>query len=418
MIGKIMRNTSFRRTTAYALGKPGAKRIGGNMVGQTLDVLVSEFGMSKALNPKIQRPVYHVSLALPYSDSLSDKQFSALADRYLELMGFDRYAHSNLQVRHTDCDHHHIHIIASRINLRTGLVARDSFDRYRSQAAIRQLETEFNLTPTLSSWEVGKRSQSHGQLQVEELTGKESTLIQLQARLDRLAQSEGTLAKSPKTLPEFVADLLNDGIEVKLSRSGRDSGNYRGISYKLGGVAFPGYRLGRRYGLPGLQQHFQISYQPERDNPLLEPANLTQLRMAREQLQPQPQPQPSYQEQVIPFFRSLQSLMLQHDHYLIEGQRYRVTLRSQSSQADDELFEEGGDPLASGDDLELVLYRKEGQFLRRILTLDSQELPSFSILAEQDCKYFQSLADRLRVMSSAMSSGSQSATRIADLSLD
>jgi len=412
MIGKIMRNTSFRRTTAYALGKPGAKRIGGNMAGQTLDVLVREFGMSQSLNPKIQRPVYHVSLGLPYSDSLSDKQFSALADRYLELMGFDRYEHSNLQVRHSDRDHHHIHIIVSRISLRTGLVASDSFDRYRSQAAIRQLETEFNLTPTLSSWEVGKRSLSAGHLHIQERTGNESIQIQLQARIDRIVQPEGTLAKSPKTLPEFVADLLNDGIEVKLSRSGKDAGNYRGISYKLGGVAFPGYRLGRRYGLPGLQQHFQISYQPERDNPLLEPANLTQLRMAREQ------PQPSYQEQVIPFFRSLQSLMLQHEQYLIEGQRYRLALRSQAGRADDDLFEEGGDPLANVDDLELVLYRKEGQFLRRVLTLESQELPSFSILSEQDCKYFQSLADRLRPMSRSISSGGQSATRIADLTLD
>ena len=89
MIGKIMKNSSFKATAKYVIEKQGAQIIGGNMVMETPDGLAAEFAMSGDLKPMIKHPVYHFSLSLPPTESLTDEQFSELATQYLTGMGLD-----------------------------------------------------------------------------------------------------------------------------------------------------------------------------------------------------------------------------------------------------------------------------------------------------------------------------------------
>lgn len=268
MIGKIMKNSSFKKTTQYVLGKPGAVMIGGNMAAYDLSGLTREFLTSRDLRPEIKHPVYHISLSLSRDESLNDERFAAIASRYIagmilsakepDLLDDERrfderlekfteeelpcYLHSVF--RHTDRQHDHIHIVASRINLQSGEVVSDSFDRYRSQKLIRILEREFDLVRVPSSWEVGERAETIAQLEMTPVTGKRAAIARLQEYID--CALDGSL-----TLSSAAEKLLERGVSVDLRQL--KSGAW-GISYGLDGVTVPGYRLGSRYSLNGIKR--------------------------------------------------------------------------------------------------------------------------------------------------------------------
>ncbi len=137
-------------------------------------------------------------------------------------MGFDPDENQYLVVRHTDQEHPHIHIVASRINIVTGKVVSDSYDHYRSQSIIRQLEQRYMLTPVASSWDVGQRSQSRGQVEVFDDTLKPRVQRQLQDAI-------GHAATTVKTMGALVMALAAQGIEVRVPRT--RTGKIKGISY-------------------------------------------------------------------------------------------------------------------------------------------------------------------------------------------
>ncbi|WP_254444812.1 relaxase/mobilization nuclease domain-containing protein [Anabaena sp. UHCC 0187] len=142
MIGKHVKGTSFRGLLNYLFGKEGARQIGGNMEGTNPRELAAEFGISRRLNPKVSRAVYHASLSLPHDESLDDDTWHEIAQKYLQGMGFDMNQY--VVVRHIDRTHEHAHIAASRIQL-NGITVSDSWDHPKSEAVIRKLEKEYNL---------------------------------------------------------------------------------------------------------------------------------------------------------------------------------------------------------------------------------------------------------------------------------
>jgi len=67
----------------------------------------------------------------------------AIAQDYLKGMGFEGC--QDVVYRHTDQDHDHIHIVASRIRLIDGKTISDSWDYRRSESVIRGLEKAYQL---------------------------------------------------------------------------------------------------------------------------------------------------------------------------------------------------------------------------------------------------------------------------------
>jgi hypothetical protein len=90
---KIRRGKNFFGVVFYAL-KPGLHHktdptvIGGNMLGDSALELISEFDTSKQFRPDVQKPVWHNSLRLPASESLTTEQWVTFADDYMRHMGF------------------------------------------------------------------------------------------------------------------------------------------------------------------------------------------------------------------------------------------------------------------------------------------------------------------------------------------
>ncbi|WP_114085587.1 relaxase/mobilization nuclease domain-containing protein, partial [Nostoc sp. ATCC 53789] len=271
MIGNQTKGRGFRGLLNYLESQKDAKLIGGNMGGNNARALAREFKISRQLNPEADRVVYHASLSLPDNERLDEPTWNELANRYLEEMGFD--SNQYVVYRHSNTEHDHIHICASRIRLDNGKIVHDSWDYKRSETIIRQLERDYGLQQTQSSHEKLSRNPSIGQqkrlerehdeyINGERLTPQERPIKQqLQELIDR-----ATIDKL--TMPQLVERLQLQGVEVRhgLTRNGKS----KGISYSWNDQKFSGTSLGPAYTFPGLQKHKGIDYQPQRDDERIE----------------------------------------------------------------------------------------------------------------------------------------------------
>jgi hypothetical protein len=254
MIGKHIKGKSFRGLLNYLFGKDGARQIGGNMEGTNPRELAAEFGISRRLNPKVNRAVYHASLSLAHKESLDDDTWDEIAQKYLQAMGFNMNQY--VVVRHTDRTHEHIHIAASRIQL-DGTTVSDSWDDRRSEVVIRKLEQEYNLQSVQPSWEKDKHSPTTGERRHIARTGEESVRVKLQRSLDQATHDH-------PTMPELIERAQQQGVNVRVGYT--RTGIVKGISYQLDSVAFSGTHLGKAYTFPGLQKHRGVNYSPKRDD--------------------------------------------------------------------------------------------------------------------------------------------------------
>jgi hypothetical protein len=283
MIGNQTKGRGFRGLLNYLESQRDARLIGGNMGGYNARALAREFQISRQLNLKADRVVYHASLSLPPNERLDDETWNEIANRYLEQMGFD--CNQYVVYRHADTSHDHIHICASRIRLDNGKIVHDSWDYKRSETIIRQIERDYGLQQTQSSYEKLSRNPSVGQQRrlerehFEYINGLRPTpqerpiKQQLQELIDRATTDH-------PTMPQLIERLQLLGVEVRhgFTRNGKS----KGISYSMDGQAFSGSQLGSAYTFPGLQKHKGVDYQPQRDSLsieqlLLNPVKLTQI---------------------------------------------------------------------------------------------------------------------------------------------
>src|ERR671933_408038 len=178
----------------------------------------------------------------------------------MKAMEFDNNQYA--VVKHSDTEHDHIHIVASRICLDGGVVD-DSWDYYKSQEVIRQLEQNYNLETVTPSWETDKRAQTTGEHRQLKSKGNKSVRVQLQDLIDEVTQDN-------PSMPEFVERLQQQGPEVQVGLTRTGIGFSKGISYNLDGVALSGTQLRKAYTFSGLQKHRGVSYDKRRDNALIE----------------------------------------------------------------------------------------------------------------------------------------------------
>lgn len=252
MIGKISKSGSFKNLVEY-LDKEDAVVLGTNMYGQGSRELTAEFMAIRDLNPGIKQPVLHASLSLLPGEDLTNEQFREACETWISKMGFDLNKNQYLIVRHKDTEHSHAHIAINRIDMVSGQVVVDSFERYRSQEIIRQLERNYGLEPVAPSWQTFK-NKDH---QIEQSLG--------QSGHQELTKEIEIAAIDSPTMPEFFHCLASRQIraEVEFTRNGKP----KGITYKAAdGEKVAGNALGKAYSFPGLQKYLKVNYDPNRDN--------------------------------------------------------------------------------------------------------------------------------------------------------
>lgn len=158
----------FRGLAAYLLRNGRGQIVAGPMAGRTPRELAAEFGLLRRLNPKLGKAVAHFSLSpSPEDAALSDEQWQAIAERFMDEMGF---AHAPwCGVVHRDTDHTHLHLMACRIDA-SGKTVSDANDFRRAEAAIRRIEADFGLAAVASPQRKKARASPSG---TKELTNPE-----------------------------------------------------------------------------------------------------------------------------------------------------------------------------------------------------------------------------------------------------
>ena len=275
MIGKITKSGSFKNLVKY-LDKEDAVVLGTNMYGQGSRELTAEFMTVRDLNPGIKHPVLHASLSLLPGETLTDEQFTEACLTWMEKMGFDLTKNQYLIVRHQDTEHEHAHIAINRIDMVSGLVVVDSFERYRSQEVVRQLEQTYSLEPVAPSWQTFKNK--------EHLLEQNPNLSDRQ----KLTQSIEQAAIGSPTMPEFFGRLAEHQLraEVGFTRNGKP----KGITYLTkDGEKIAGNALGKAYSFPGLQKYLKVDYDPARDNQQLTEIVQSARQQHQEELQQAPE---------------------------------------------------------------------------------------------------------------------------------
>ncbi len=245
MIGNITKGSNFKGLLKYLLSKDKAQLLVSNMLGGDYHELSAEFNLSVSLRPTVARPVNHVSLSLDPGEKLSDRQWSEVAHKYLEQMGF---ADSQfVAVKHSDRHHKHLHIVTSQIDL-DGQVVNTEYDYFRSQTVIRNLEVEYQLKQLQSSWVVNRRQQPRREIELLNKTWDKSVRRHLQTTIDSVVKHNSSL-----TVPQLLQKLHERQINHQVHYS--DNATVRGLSYSYNGINYSGTSLGRAYTFKGLQKH-------------------------------------------------------------------------------------------------------------------------------------------------------------------
>ncbi|QHG21201.1 relaxase/mobilization nuclease domain-containing protein [Nostoc sp. ATCC 53789] len=310
MITKVKANKSFRGTTKYVLEKEKAKIIGGNMYGKSTNELVEQFTLSAHLNPKLKDPCYHLMLSVPKKDrTLNDDELANLSQRHFanvivlsrlqgdesqvkqpdkrisdtklnqlvnEFIETEVPAYDFFIARHSDKEHDHTHIVASRVNNLDGKSIRTWNNYAHSEHSARLLEREFQLTPVQSSWESKQKAMTRNQLERVERDGLPGEEIMRRA-------IEQVAADKP-TMPHLIEQLWRE-YQVKAVVSYYGHGGVRGIKFgiDLGSVNEDGSpRLLWKQGgnlnkykcsFTKLQTELGINYDPLRDDSEIERLN-------------------------------------------------------------------------------------------------------------------------------------------------
>lgn len=257
MIGKQIKGRGFRGCLNYLFSKPEAKLIGGNMAGHDPRTLAAEFKFSRQLNQNVKRPVYHASLSLPRHERLDNSRWNALAADYLKQMGFTDNQY--VLVRHSDREHDHVHIVASRIRL-DGSCVHDGWDYRRSETVLRRLEQDYNLEAVKPSWETERRGKTSGQMRRQEDRENKARLPPTPSVKQQIQEIADRVIQQCATPEQFIEKIKESGVDVQL-RTRRD-GSISGISYQyelplVATVATSGTKLGTGYTWNGIQRRIQ-----------------------------------------------------------------------------------------------------------------------------------------------------------------
>lgn len=224
------------------------------MVGKTAAELAIEFQLSQQQHQrqpsprKTEKVVCHVSLSVEIGKNLDSETWIAIAKDYLDAMGFDQNQYA--LARHTDTEHDHVHLVVSRLRI-DGSTVPDWLDYRRTETTLRTLEEKYQLQAVQSSWETTIKPPTVAEIRQFRRTQQPSVRTILQVAID-------DAAKDNPSFEVFSDRLRNMGVSFRL-RLTQDG--VRGISYKFHTIAFPGYKLGKRYTWQGLQTYLGVQYE-------------------------------------------------------------------------------------------------------------------------------------------------------------
>ncbi|RGV57243.1 mobilization protein [Bacteroides intestinalis] len=146
MMAKIVKGTTFGGVVKYILD-PAKQTNLLNSDGvrlKNLDSIVQSFEAQRELNPRVSKPVGHISLDFSAQDraKLTDEVMTQIAHNYMNRMGI--VSTQYIIGRHHDKEHPHLHIAFNRVD-NNGRTISDQNDRFRSEKICKELTAKYKL---------------------------------------------------------------------------------------------------------------------------------------------------------------------------------------------------------------------------------------------------------------------------------
>jgi hypothetical protein len=151
MVAKIGRGQNLIGVLSYnqlKVDKENAEIIFTNKIMETRNSNYSVAQMLRSFEPyllanrKTEKTVLHISLNPDPKDNVSDEKFNAIAQEYMQKMGYGEQPF--VVFKHTDIERTHIHIVSVCID-EQGRKISDSYERKRSMNLCRELERKYGL---------------------------------------------------------------------------------------------------------------------------------------------------------------------------------------------------------------------------------------------------------------------------------
>jgi Relaxase/Mobilisation nuclease domain len=237
LISNITKGSNFGGLLRYLLHESKQPQIvAPYMLGDNASDLAREFDQIANLRPTTQLPVRHISLSFAPSDDgkVSDSDKEAIVVRVVAEMGYEDCQFIGIAHHRDDPghdlphDHEHLHIVVNAVNLYGERVS-DSWDRFKIQPILREIERDFGLEPVKNSWEVGRDRSVQAQQQIP------TDISQL---------VDQSLENCPN-LETWIDRLQESQIDVRFAL--RKDNKVNGVTYLQGGKAYKGSEIGANW---------------------------------------------------------------------------------------------------------------------------------------------------------------------------
>ena len=249
MIAKIVKGSSFRGVVNYILDKEKDAKIlfCDGLFAENRDTIAMSFEAQSKMNPKVMKPVGHISLAFHKEDEyrLTDRAMAGIALEYLKEMGITDT--QVLIVRHFDKEHPHVHIAFNRI-ANNGRTISDRNERIRSARICKELTKKYNLY-----FASGKERVKQHRLKEPDKT---------RYGLYTILKSEVSRCGNWNIL---AANLKKQGVEIQFKYKGK-SDEVQGIVFTMNGYSFSGSKIDRRFSFSKIDAALERNRRTERMN--------------------------------------------------------------------------------------------------------------------------------------------------------
>ena len=247
MIAKIVKGSSFKGVVNYILDKEKDAKIliCDGLFVENKNTIAMSFDAQSKMNPKVTKPVGHISLAFHKEDEhhLTDRAMAGIALEYLKEMGITDT--QVLIVRHFDKEHPHVHIAFNRI-ANNGRTISDRNERIRSARICKELTKKYNLY-----FASGKERVKQHRLKDPDKT-KYGLYSILKSEVSRCGDWQ-----------QLAANLEKQGVDMRFKYKGK-SDEVQGVVFIMNGYSFSGSKIDRQFSYSKIDAALERNRRTER----------------------------------------------------------------------------------------------------------------------------------------------------------
>lgn len=247
MIAKIVKGSSFKGVVNYILDKEKDAKIliCDGLFVENKNTIAMSFDAQSKMNPKVTKPVGHISLAFHKEDEhrLTDRAMAGIALEYLKEMGITDT--QVLIVRHFDKEHPHVHIAFNRI-ANDGRTISDRNERIRSARICKELTKKYNLY-----FASGKERVKQHRLKEPDKT-KYGLYSILKSEVSRCGDWQ-----------QLAANLEKQGVDMRFKYKGK-SDEVQGVVFIMNGYSFSGSKIDRQFSYSKIDAALERNRRTER----------------------------------------------------------------------------------------------------------------------------------------------------------